>query len=97
MRQRLLRAALLVASLALLAAALLPGAGKDEIRRVVVIHLDTTRAEDLGCYGGIARTPSFDALAARGMRYTNSITPLPNTSPSVACFMTGRLPNRHGI
>jgi arylsulfatase A-like enzyme len=77
-----------------------PGAAADrrsDIRRVVVIHLDTTRADDFSCSGGIARTPNIDAVAARGMRYTNSITPLPKTSPSIASFMTGRLPNRHGV
>jgi arylsulfatase A-like enzyme len=64
---------------------------------VVVIHLDATRADDLGSYGGIASTPNIDAVAARGMRYANSIAPLPKTSPSVASFMTGRLANRHGV
>jgi arylsulfatase A-like enzyme len=64
---------------------------------VVVIHLDTTRADDIGCNGGIPRTPNIDAVAARGMRYTNSIAPLPKTSPSIASFMTGKLANRHGV
>jgi arylsulfatase A-like enzyme len=68
-----------------------------EIRRVVVIHLDSTRMNDLGCYGGLARTPNIDGVAARGLRYTNSITPIPQTSPSIASFMTGRLPDRHGV
>ncbi|MHC4765596.1 MAG: sulfatase [Planctomycetota bacterium] len=77
-----------------------PGTAADrgpDIRRVVVIHLDATRADDLGSYGGIPSTPNIDAVAARGMRYTNSIAPLPKTSPSIASFMTGRLPNRHGV
>jgi arylsulfatase A-like enzyme len=69
----------------------------NEIRRVIVFHLDTTRVDDFSCYGGIPQTPNIDALAAGGMRYTNSIAPLPKTSPSVASFMTGRLANRHGI
>ena len=69
----------------------------NEIQRVVVIHLDTTRVNDLGCYGGLARTPNIDAVAAWGMRYTNSITPIPKTAPSIASFMTGRLPNSHGV
>jgi arylsulfatase A-like enzyme len=68
-----------------------------EIRRVVVIHLDTTRVDDLGCYDGIPRTPNVDAVAVRGMRYTNSIACTPKTSPSIATFMTGRLANRHGV
>jgi arylsulfatase A-like enzyme len=77
-----------------------PGTAADRrsgIRRVVVIHLDTTRVDDLGCNGGIPSTPNIDAVAARGMRYVNSITPLPKTSPSIASFMTGMLPNRHGV
>ncbi|MHC4615559.1 MAG: sulfatase-like hydrolase/transferase, partial [Planctomycetota bacterium] len=91
----------IVAALAALVS-LMPGRGAaavrgSEIRRVVVIHLDTTRADDLGCYGGIPRTPNIDAVAARGMRYTNSIAPVPKTSPSIASFMTGRLANRHGV
>ena len=68
-----------------------------DIRRVVVIHLDTTRVDDLGCYGGIPDTPNIDAVAARGMRFTNSIAPTPRTSPSIASFMTGQLANRHGV
>jgi arylsulfatase A-like enzyme len=77
-----------------------PGAAArsaSDIRRVVVIHLDTTRADDFGCNGGIPDTPNIDAVAARGMRYTNSIAPLPKTSPSVASFMTGKLANHHGV
>ena len=73
-----------------------PAAGPDDdIRRVVVIHLDTTRADDLSCNGGIPRTPNIDGVATLGMRYTNSIAPTPMTSPSIASFMTGRLSNRH--
>ena len=59
-------AALLVASLVVLAALRSARTTKpcpvDEIRRVVVIHLDTTRTDDLRCYGGIAATPSIDAV-----------------------------------
>ena len=74
------------------------GTGGDaDIQRVVVIHLDTTRVDDLSCYGGIPRTPNIDAVAARGMRFTNAIAPTPRTSPSIASFMTGRLANRHGV
>ncbi len=68
-----------------------------EIRRVVVIHFDTTRVDDLGCYGGAAQTPNLDALAARGMRYTNAITCVPFTTPSIATFMTGAYPKDHKV
>ncbi|MHC4428898.1 MAG: hypothetical protein ACYS0D_09910, partial [Planctomycetota bacterium] len=34
----------------------------NEIRRVIVFHLDTTRVDDFSCYGGIPQTPNIDAL-----------------------------------
>ena len=73
------------------------GADPDEIRRVVVIHFDTTRVDDFGCYGSFVQTPNVDAVAARGMRYTNAVTCAPYTSPSIATFMTGRYPVHHGV
>ncbi len=70
---------------------------ESEIRRVVVIHFDTTRVDDWSCYGGIPDTPNVDAVAATGLRYTNAITSVPYTSPSIATFMTGQNPDRHGV
>lgn len=64
---------------------------------MVVLHLDTTRVDAIGCYGGLARTPSIDALCSRGRRYTHAIAPTPLTSPSIASFMTGRLSHRTGV
>lgn len=74
-----------------------PVEAERDIQRVVVIHLDTTRADALSCYGGLGRTPNIDTVAARGMRYANSVVPIAYTSPSVASFMTGRLANRNGV
>ncbi len=68
-----------------------------EIRRVVVIHLDATRTDAFGCYGGIAETPAIDALAAKGLRFTNTVAPTPKTSPAAASFLTGRLVPRNGV
>ncbi len=67
------------------------------LQRVVVLHLDTTRVDGIGCYGGIAQTPNIDSLCARGRRYLNAIAPTPLTSPSIAAFMTGRLAQRNGV
>ncbi|MHC4080942.1 MAG: sulfatase family protein [Planctomycetota bacterium] len=95
-----LRMTLIAAAGALLAAAVVPSDGDQadtRIQRVVVLHLDTTRFDDLGCNGGVARTPNIDGVAARGMRYENSIVTSPKTSPSIATFLTGRVPNRHGV
>jgi len=69
----------------------------DEIRRVVVIHFDTTRVDDWSCYGGVGNTPNVDAVAASGLRYTNAITCVPWTSPSIATFMTGQYPYHHRV
>lgn len=65
---------------------------------VVLITLDTTRADRLGAYGyAEAKTDSLDALAASGMRFVNAISPLPLTIPAHATMMTGLLPYHHGI
>ncbi|MHC4081550.1 MAG: hypothetical protein ACYTFF_19030 [Planctomycetota bacterium] len=47
---------------------------RPNIRRVVVIPLDTTRADDLGCSGGIPCTPNIDAepLGANGLSLTET-------------------------
>ena len=47
---------------------------------VLVITLDTTRADRLGCYGyEAAETPVLDALAARGVKFREAYTPAPMT------------------
>jgi arylsulfatase A-like enzyme len=70
---------------------------KTEIDRVVVIHLDTTRQDDIGSYSGLVETPNIDNLANIGMRYTNSITTVPKTSPSIANFFTGSYARNNGV
>ncbi|MCC6765201.1 MAG: arylsulfatase [Deltaproteobacteria bacterium] len=55
---------------------------------VVVIILDDVGFADLGCYGSEIRTPSLDALAAGGLRYTNFRT-CAMCSPTRAALMTG--------
>jgi choline-sulfatase len=66
-------------------------------RSVVLITLDTTRADALGCYGGRAATPALDGLAARGLRYTDAVTPSPLTLPAHASLLTGLDPPEHGV
>lgn len=65
---------------------------------VVVVTLDTTRADRLGAYGYTqARTDTMDALAATGRLYTQAYSPLPLTIPSHATLFTGKNPPTHGI
>ena len=65
---------------------------------VVVITLDTTRADRIGAYGyEKAITPTIDALAATGRRYARAYSPLPLTIPSHASLFTGRTPGEVGV
>jgi arylsulfatase A-like enzyme/cytochrome c-type biogenesis protein CcmH/NrfG len=65
---------------------------------VLLVTLDTTRADHLGCYGAsFAATPNLDALAVRGTRFDRAISPTPLTLPSHATLFSGRVPRRHGV
>ncbi|MES1240715.1 MAG: sulfatase-like hydrolase/transferase [Acidobacteriota bacterium] len=67
-------------------------------RSIVLITLDTTRADHLGSYGWKpARTPNLDALAARGTRFVRCDTAAPVTLPSHATILTGLFPPRTGV
>ena len=65
---------------------------------VVLITLDTTRADHLHCYGdAVARTPALDELAARGVLFSQAASPAPLTLPSHCSIMTGLYPTYHGV
>jgi len=67
-------------------------------RNVLLITLDTTRADRLGAYGyARARTPNLDALAREGVRFGDATAQAPITGPSHAAMLTGRYPARHGV
>ncbi len=79
-----------------LPAALTTGAARGF--HVVLVTLDTTRADRLGCYGyAQARTPIIDGLAARGVRFADAVSAAPMTLPSHATILTGLLPPNHGV
>jgi len=63
---------------------------------VLLITLDTTRADHLGFEGGEA-TPHLDALAARSRIYRRAYTTAPTTLPAHVSMMTGLYPYEHGI
>lgn len=66
-------------------------------RSVLLVTIDTLRADRLGCTGHTsARTPRVDALARSGQLYTQAIAPTPLTLPSHATLLSGRLPLEHG-
>ena len=65
---------------------------------VVLITLDTTRADHLGCYGGArTETPNLDALAGKGVRFERALSPVPLTLPAHVSLLTGLVPRRHGV
>jgi arylsulfatase A-like enzyme/tetratricopeptide (TPR) repeat protein len=65
---------------------------------VVLVTLDTTRADHLGCYGyGQATTPNLDALAARGALFAHAASVAPLTLPAHSSIMTGMQPTYHGV
>ncbi len=64
---------------------------------VVFIFVDDQGYYDLGCYGATeVRTPRIDALAARGIRFTDYYAAAPICSPSRAGLVTGVYPRRTG-
>src|SRR5690242_15843165 len=65
---------------------------------VVVITIDTLRADHLGCYGyKPIRTPNIDALAADGARFERAYTAVPVTLPSHTMILTGTYPIYSGM
>ena len=65
---------------------------------LLLVTLDTMRADHLGCYGRArADTPALDGLAARGVRFDQAQSAVPLTLPSHATILSGLLPPRHGL
>lgn len=64
----------------------------------MLISLDTTRADDLSCYGGPgAATPNLDALAGRGVRFATALSQAPTTLSSHASLFFGLDAHGHGV
>lgn len=65
---------------------------------VYLVTIDTLRADHVHCYGYDAiQTPSLDALARDGVRFSNAFTVSPITNTSHASILTGLLPGSHGV
>jgi arylsulfatase A-like enzyme len=68
------------------------------VRRIVLVSIDTLRADHLGCYGYPRPTsPHLDALAASGAVFEQASTPSPWTLPAHASLLTGLYPSHHGM
>ncbi len=97
LRRRCLRSA---ASLNLvLAATFLTACTADESARpnVLLITVDTLRADQLGCYGATTTTPNIDRLAREGTLFLNTASPMPSTRPAHFSLLTSLYPRQRGV
>ena len=89
----------LLAPLAVMMSALVltPAVRADSLN-FVVVHVDDLGWADVGCYGSeYFHTPHIDALAERGVRFTQGYAAAAVCSPTRAALLTGRYPARIGI
>ncbi len=74
-----------------------PSAPAQAAQNLLLITIDTLRADRVGAYGyGSAQTPAMDRLAREGVRFTRAFTTAPITLPAHASLLTGRYPPGHG-
>ena len=91
------RVALLLLALACGLAAATRGSAADARPNFVVCIADDISFDDFGCYGSpTARTPRIDALAARGLKFTEAYLTASSCSPSRTSIITGRYPHNNG-
>jgi arylsulfatase A-like enzyme/Tfp pilus assembly protein PilF len=71
---------------------------RDDGLNILLVTLDTTRADHIGSYGwSKAKTPTIDALSAKGVRFANAYCPTPLTLPSHCSILTGTYPLYHKV
>jgi len=79
-------------------AALLLALAPAERPNLLLVTIDTLRADRVGAYGhAAAATPSLDRLAREGVLVEDAVVQVPQTRPSHASLFTGRQPYEHGI
>lgn len=76
----------------------IPDSPKQKIKHVLLISMDTTRADHLSCYGfNKQTTPHIDAFAEEATRFTSTFATAPLTMPSHSSMLTGTIPPYHGV
>jgi arylsulfatase A-like enzyme len=65
-------------------------------RNLILIVVDTLRADHIGAVGGPVPTPTMDALAASGVLFSQARSHIPTTGPSHGSMFTSLLPSEHG-
>jgi arylsulfatase A-like enzyme len=69
--------------------------GLEDAPNVILVGVDTLRADRLSCYGYASQTPKIDALAGDGVRYTAMTAQASWTKPSFATIFTSLYPSSH--
>ena len=64
---------------------------------ILLVSIDTLRADSLGCYGAPIKTPNIDRVAQQGVRFTQAYTTSPWTLPAHGSLMTSRSPDKVGL
>ncbi len=78
------------------APSLVDGSGRRP--NVLLVTVDTLRADHLGAYGyRLGTSPEIDRLASEGVLFTDAITPVPTTAPALASLLTSRHADQHGV
>jgi len=98
--RRSLASVVLLATLPLAACKATPESAVDgePPAKILLVTVDTTRADHVSAYGYARQTtPKIDALARHGVRFANAYTVMPTTDPSHASMLTGEYPRTHGI
>ena len=75
----------------------LSGCESEPSLNVLLVTIDTTRADHLEIYGGPAGTPNLRALAEEGVVFEQAFSPVPITLPAHSSLMTGKVPFTHGV
>jgi arylsulfatase A-like enzyme len=74
------------------------GRADPAIQHVILISVDTLRADHLSCYGNpMVKTPHIDKLASEGMLFEMHLNSAPTTLNSHTSLMTGTWPHTHGV
>ncbi len=74
-----------------------PLTAKENTRpNIILIMSDDMGYSDIGCYGGVIRTPNLDRLAQEGVKYTQFYN-MGRSCPTRACLLTGLYPHQAGI
>ncbi|HOO78724.1 MAG TPA: sulfatase-like hydrolase/transferase, partial [bacterium] len=74
------------------------GCGREAPAPVVLVSVDTLRADHLGCYGYERPTsPALDRFAAESVLFADAVAPAPTTAPSHMSIFTSLYPPVHGV